>query len=48
MKAKYVDYNSLYNKYLDNFGKIVIMAIEVENLREHALNKDREVFIYKL
>ena len=33
LKQKYVDYNALYNKYLDNQGKIVIMAVEVENLR---------------
>jgi len=33
LKTKYVDFNSLYNKYLDNIGKIVIMAAEIENLR---------------
>lgn len=36
LKSKYVDYNTLYNKYLDNVGKIVIMAAEVDSLRQHA------------
>jgi hypothetical protein len=43
LKSKYVDYNALYNKYLDNVGKIVIMAAEVDSLRQHANKKDKEV-----
>jgi hypothetical protein len=47
LKSKYVDYNALYNKYLDNVGKIVIMAAEVDSLRQHANQKDKEVIYIK-
>ena len=33
IKAKYVDYNSLYKKYLDNMANQVIMGIEMQSMR---------------
>lgn len=33
LKTKYVDYNSLNKKYLDNMASTVIMGVEIESLR---------------
>jgi len=34
IKAKYVDYNQLYNKNLDNIAQIVIMGVEMKSMRD--------------
>lgn len=43
LKSRYVDYNSLHKKYLDNMASIVIMGVEIEHLRQKVLGKDKEL-----
>jgi hypothetical protein len=48
LKSRYVDYNSLHKKYLDNMASIVIMGVEIEHLRQKVLGKDKEVLFLRV
>ena len=48
LKSRYVDYNSLHKKYLDNIASIVIMVVEIEHLRQKVLGKDKEVLFLRV
>ncbi len=42
VKGKYVDYNQLYKKYIDNMANQVILAVEVDCLRHKVSLYDRD------